>query len=49
MDMLLLLLLTTFEWEVYYQDLIKVIIVGMKCILGSCAALFSRGTILGNY
>lgn len=24
-------------------------IVGMRCILGSCAALFSRGTILGNY
>lgn len=29
MDMLLP---TTFEWQVYYQDLIEVIIVGMKCM-----------------
>jgi len=49
MDILLLLLLTTFGWEVCHQDLIEVIIVGIECILGSCAALFSRGTILGNY
>lgn len=53
MDILLLLLLTTFAWEVYYQDLIKVIIVGMKCMYTwpVCHAVFKGyniGELLGG-
>lgn len=50
MDMLLA---TTFGWEVDYQDLIKVIIVGMKCMHTwvVCRAVFKGyniGELLGG-
>lgn len=45
MDMLLA---TTFGWEVYHQDLIKVIIVGMECIRRAVFKGYNIGELLGG-